>query len=228
MRIKPIFEENEDGELVVNRVEAKRIPEYKVLFDRCKPEVGDPEKKKRLRAMRELYYIYLVLDPRSIYYVLPLPQRKVKALQDIPTPEDLPIKEDNAVKAAMDRYEEDITLHPTANAYLASERNLHSLSEDLNITSQAIQDLKSILMIRHKALINDSTNGLTNSEVITLGQEMLGIATNISKLQSDIIKITKDLPNITKTVKELAAAYAEESGKNIEVVGGGTLGNRER
>jgi hypothetical protein len=48
------------------------------------------------------------------------------------------------------------------------------------------------------------------------------------KLQMDSTKIIKDLPNVTKTVKELAAAYAEESGKNIEVVGGGQLNSRER
>lgn len=228
MRIKPIFDVDENNDFIINKPEAKRIPEYAALMKRCKPEVGDQEVKKKLRAMRELYYIYLILDPRSIYYVLPLPTRKVKALEDIKTPEDLPIKEDDLVKAAMERYESDIMLHPTANAYLSSERNLHSISEDLHSSSKSIQDLKAILKNKHTQLIEEDNGHLNSIDMLTLGKEIVAITEAITKLQSDILKITKDLPNIVKTVKELAAAYAEESGKNIEVVGGGLLGSRER
>lgn len=227
-RITPIFGIDIDNELVINRPEARRIKEYAALFKRCVAEVGDVENKKKRRAMRELMYIYLTRDPRSIYYVLPLSQRKIKAIEDINAPATFPIKEDDVLIAAIQRYEDDLLLHPTANAYLASERNLHSISEDINMIGKILQDLKATLLERSNKLEEDSNNHLTQTEVLTISKEIASIINEMIKLQMDSTKIIKDLPNVTKTVKELAAAYAEESGKNIEVVGGGQLNSRER
>lgn len=221
-----IFELDAEGQLVINKPEIRKIKEYADILKRDKGSPADWDGKKKLKSFAELLYIYLILDPRSMFYVLPLSERRIKAKELVGLPD---LREDDVIKAAIIRYEADMRLNSSANSYLAAERFLYSTSEDIHKNIELIQELKKQSDELSSKLLpeNGDKSTLGDMEKITFSKELAGVISQIVDIETKIEKIISKLPNMTTITRELAIKYAEEGGSFKAVVGGGTLGNRE-
>lgn len=207
---------NKDKELEINKLEVKKVPEYKALFDR------DKGKENMLLACAELFYIYYIYDIRSKYYNLPLEEKKKKAKEDSGLPTKW--KEDEKVEDASIRYQEDFKLSSIGNAYAVAERTSYSIAEDTNVILDNVLSLKQEAQKKLNKIKSDNIGDL---EKTTITNEYLAIISNIIKLQKDILANIKEFKGLNKIVKDLAIEFAEDGGSLKLVVGGGDLGNRE-
>lgn len=224
MSLSVLFMMNEHNDLVVNKAEAKKIKEYATLFARDKGSTGDSVGKLKLVACAEIYYIYLVYDVRSIYYNLPLDERKMNAKRDSKLPSNW--KEDEELNAAVIRYKEDFKLSATGKAYVSAERAYYSICSDTEDLQDNIIELKALMKVRLNKLTADK-NKPTDLEAVTITKEVGNIMAEIIKNQEAIIKNVKTYSALGNTVKELATKFVTEGGNLRMVVGGGVLGNRE-
>lgn len=208
---------NKDKELEINKPEVKKIPEFKVLFERDKGN-----KAAQMLACDELLYIYLVYDIRSKYYNLSLENKKIKAKQDAKLPEKW--KEDDKLEEAVIRYKEDFKLSSTGNAYAVAERAAYVLAEDTNIMLDNILKLKIEAQKKLNQIESEKLGNLETPDVIN---QYLNIVSTIIKLQKEIMTNIKEFKNTNKTVKDLAIEFATEGGNLKLVVGGGTVNRRE-
>jgi hypothetical protein len=219
---------NVNGDLEINKPEARNVKAFNTLIRRDRGSIGDSEGKIKKRANAELLYIYLVYDPRSMFYNLPLKFREQKAIEYTGLPSDW--KPDEAIDIAISTYlNEYAKLSPIANAYYAAERALFNTAEDVHDIQENIGYYKLLAKKVNKVLMEESSQGVKigNTELITNLKEATAILSALTKLQSDSIKIINDLPKVEQTVKELLGKYAEEGGNVKSIVGGGELGNRE-
>lgn len=79
-----LFTLNENYYPVINKPDVMLIKEFKELFDqeRCKGVKGDSKGTLKFRAFRELAYIYLVYDWKTVYAEYSLAEKKEAALLD--------------------------------------------------------------------------------------------------------------------------------------------------
>lgn len=223
-----LFNLNIDGELEVNKPEARKIKEYANLFIRDKGSQGDYDGRKKLVACAEIYYIYLVYDVRSIYYNLDKDEKALLAKKDAGLKEDW--KEDNTVKEAIKRYKEDFKLTSGGIAYVVAERGYYSTVKDVEYMQDSLIEIKKLLKSKVKALNLDNPNvqaKLGDLETNTMINEINILINSMSKTQKEIMNNISNFPNLAKDVKTLAIKFAEEEGGMKTVVGGRTLGNRE-
>lgn len=217
---------NSTKELEVNRLEATKIDEYQVLFNRDKGSKGDASGRRKLIASAELYCIYLVYDVRSIYYNLPMKEKKAKARKDAKLPDNW--KEDKEFEQAVERYIADFKLTATGSAYAVAESAYYNIAKDTEGYQQEIASLKELLQERINKLKGKKAEKLGDMELVTVVGELQGCLTAIVALQKDVINnVIKNFSPLGKTVKELASAYIEEGGTSRIPVGGGEIGNRE-
>lgn len=221
--INTLFILSVDGELEVSKPEAKSIPAYKALFDRDKGSIGDSDGRKKRIACAEIKYIYLVYDVRSIYYNLPLNEKKSKARANVGLPDNW--KEDEVLEIAKEQYLADFQLTGAGKAYFVAERGYHSLASDCALIQDTIVELKALLISRVKTL--ESNKKLGAVELQTVVEETNNVMSEIVKLQDNLMKNIEKFDKIGQTVKQLAAKFAEEGGNLRTPVGGGELGNRE-
>ena len=207
--VQTLFFLNDDGELEVNKPEARKIAEYAALLARDKGSPGDSEGRKKLIACAEIYYIYLVYDVRSIYYNLSLPEKQELARKDAGLP-DTWKGEDELLKAAINRYLLDFKLTAAGKAYLVAERGYHTLASDAELLQETI--------VNHKYLL---TKILAKVDKQSQGQpqeiELLGSLKEAKLLMEEIVNIQKNLltniekfPKLGETVKTLASKFSEE------------------
>ncbi len=227
MSANVLFIINTSGDFEINKVEAKRIEEYNALIIRDKGGVfkGDYDGRRKLVASSEIYYIYLVYDPRSIYYNLPINERRLKARKDAELPEKW--KEDELVLAAIVRYQYDFKLSAAGQAYVVAEKAYHTIAKDTEELQDDLINIKQILRSLSRKLETKGPTSLGEGELITTTQQINAIIGEISKTQKDILTNISGFAKLQATVKELATKFADEGGSMKIPVGGGTVGNRE-
>lgn len=101
-----LFTLSESYNPVINKPDVFLIKEFKDLFDpeRCKGVKGDSKGTLKFRAFRELAYIYLVYDWKTVYAEYSLAEKQEAALLDSEIePEWL---DDPLFKAAVKKYQE--------------------------------------------------------------------------------------------------------------------------
>jgi hypothetical protein len=211
-----------NGILEINKPEAREIPEYKALIVRDKGTEGDSEGRKKQGAMRELLYIYLILDPRSMYYNLSKEERKELAKAHCKFPDNW--KPDELMQDAAKRYKKDMVLTGTGKAYVAAEQALFSVSSDAEFFQEQIDQYKHMLAKRNKLVLGgnlgETEKTATMAEISALMQDMIN-------LQDKLLKNIDKIPKLQETVTTLLNKYMEEEGGKKAVYGGGSLGNRE-
>jgi hypothetical protein len=224
-----IFSINERGLLEINKPEAREVPEYKALIARDKGSEGDADGKKKLKAFLELLYIYLILDPRSMYYNFSIQERREKAVKHcgLKSGTKAEWKEDDLIRQAMIRYEMDLKLDSTANAYLAAEKNLHNTAESIHDIQNSLADLKRQTKNFINKLSIQGEGGLGDVERINNITQVNALLNEMIKIQLDTNKIIKELPNMDEIKNKLYASYAETGGSKKLVIGNRELGNRE-
>ena len=100
-----LFTLSENYNPIINKPDVFLIKEFKDLFDpeRCKGVKGDSKGTLKFRAFRELAYIYLVYDWRTVYSEYSLKEKQEAALLDSEVePEWL---NDHLFKAAVAKYQ---------------------------------------------------------------------------------------------------------------------------
>ena len=217
-----LFALNKTGELEVNKPEAKSIEEFKVLFDRDKGSKGDLSGAKKALACAELHYIYLTTDVRSIYYNLPLLERKPLAIKDAKLPSNW--REDKELINATEKYKEMFSLTAAGNAYITAEKAYFTITRDTAELQEELIELKSLLQSVSK---RTKAKRVGDTEVMTAASEAIAIISAMAKIQKDIIANIKTFSDLGNSVKILAAKFIEEGGNMKVPVGGGEIGNRE-
>lgn len=214
-----LFIINSNKELEVNKPEVKKIIEYKSLFDRDKLS-GE---KKGVIACAEIYYIYLVHDIRSLYYNLPIEEKKIKAKKDAKLPEKW--KEDEKIEDAVIRYKEDLKLTAAGNAYVVAEKAYYVMAEDTNTMLDNVLKLKQEAQKRLSKI--ESSVSMGDMEFASTVNEYLAISSSITKVQKEMRENIKDFKNMGQAVKDLALKFTEEGGNLKTPVGGGEINPRE-
>lgn len=218
-----------DGQLVVNRIEAKKIQEYEALFRRKQIVPQDPTGTKGYVASAELYFIYLMYDVRSLYANLPQNARYENAVRDAGLPDKW--KLDSVVNEAILRYQSDFKLSAAGSAYVVAERSYFNMTQDAMNMLEDIIELKLEAEAKIKKFRGSRTsksmlsnNDKESSEFL---REYMMILSDMSKVQKELAALIKTFPEQDETVRKLANKFAKEGGKMKTVVGGGELGNRE-
>lgn len=101
-----LFTISESYNPIINKPDVLLIKEFKDLFDpeRCKGVIGDSKGTLKFRAFRELAYIYLVYDWKTVYSEYSLSEKREAALLDSEV--DPSWLEDPLFKAAVRKYQE--------------------------------------------------------------------------------------------------------------------------
>lgn len=215
----------EDGDLIVNREEARKIKEYRDLFTRDKGSEGDSDGRKKYIACAEIYYIYLLHDPRSIYYNLSREEVEVKARKDAKLPDNW--VEDEVLQKAIDRYKEDFKLTSQGRSYIVAEKAYHTTIRQVEFMQETLASVMNDL--EKKALAYRKITSKKDREMETNTQlsEVLSFISEATSIQSKLMKNIGEFDKLGKTVSELSEKFALEGGNLKIPVGGGELYNRE-
>lgn len=205
-----IFKITADGGITLNKDELRGNDIFRKF-------IGN--KKENLQDMM---YIYLMGDPRSMYAHLPPADKQERIRRHINR--DASWSPAPMLKGAVDEYVRLIETTPTGKSFLAANKNLYNIGEDLNTIADSTAYLKSLLQAKIALLESDT---LGDVEIITLAKECKGLLKEITNLQKETQKIIKELPDMIKTVESLASSWANEGNGTKEIYGGGQLNSRE-
>jgi len=211
------------GDLEINKLEVKKIPEFKVLFDRDKGSTGDSAGTKKYIACAEIYYIYLVYDIRSLYYNLPIEEKKVRARKDAKLPDNW--KEDKAFDKAIEVYKDAFKLSAAGNAYIVAEKSYYFVTRDAAEMQDSLMDMKEQLThVIKKIKVTPKSKDI---EVVGLLGDATALIANMAKTQKLLIDAIKTFKDLGENVKTLSYKFMEEGGNIKTPVGGGELNSRE-
>lgn len=217
-----IFILNGDKELEINKYEAKKIPEFKVLFNRATPLISDPTGSKGHLACAELYYIYIVYDIRSLYFNLDIEERKIKARSEAGLPPQW--KEDKDLANAVKAYQEVFKLNSSGKGYTSAERSYYMLADDTDLILDEMTELKA--MLRKRSAVTRRQR-IGDQELMTAANEYATIVSALAKAQKEVMDNVARFGKLGDSVKELAQKFIESGGNLRTPVGGGELGRRE-
>lgn len=211
-----LFIIDDDDNFIINKPEVREIKEYKAILER-------DTKRTKFESYKELLYIYLMLNPASIYKDLPVEERMDKVIahcnfEDVLwTPDELVIK-------AMVRYEKvDLKLDGLMYSYLSARRTLYSYGKDIDYLNARNES------IRQKITNIDTQINRTNIEQEIQEFEMVknNLVDSLIANNEKASKMIQNLPKAHDVVEEIYKKVAEESAKKDNIYGGGSLGNRE-
>ncbi len=223
--INQLFQLNYDLELEINKAEARKILEFKVLMVRDKGSEGDSDGRKKYIACAEIYYIYLVYDVRSIYYSLPMHEKKEKAKKDAKLPDEW--KEDIEIVNAINMYKECFKLTGAGRAYVAAEKAYMSITIDTEEMLDAIEKYKQLLKPIDAKIEAMTKTESPRLELTSRVNEANALIEAITALQQKVVNNIEKFPKLQKIVEDLARKFMEEGGSMKLVVGGRTTYNRE-
>lgn len=203
-----IFKVSETGTLIINKDEIRGIKEYEDII-------------KEKDAFKLLLYIYMVADPKSLLYVLDKKEKERRAKIDCKL--EAKWKPTLKVLNAIKKYKIDLELSSAAKSYIAADRALYALGEDVEYIQEQVNYIKKLTDKKLKVLTSKETLELEEVSLINELNSLLGQAiANQDRLITNINK----LPKLKDTVDDLMAKYTQQEGKKT-VYGGGNLGNRE-
>lgn len=225
-KIRALFILSSSGELEINKPEARRVPEFKALFDRDSGSKGDYDGKKKYIACAELYYIYLVHDIRSLYSNEDIDARKEKAKRDAGLPSNW--KEDSVLASAVEAYKEHFKLSADGSAFITAERLYYTAAKDVEYMIDATIELKSLLYsVMNRLKPSAGKTKLGDVETLTLAKEAQGLIKEIASNQKSMIDTAKTFDSLSKLVNQLALNFLASEGSLKTPVGGGELNERE-
>lgn len=205
-----IFKIAADGSISLNKEELRGNDIFKKF-------IGNKKEN-----MQDMMYIYMMGDPRSKVSHLPPAEKQKEVIKAI-NRDDL-WQPAPMLRSAVEEYSRIIALTPTGKSFLASNKALYTIGEDVNSIMDTNNYLKSLLRAKIAVLETD-TLGLI--ETLELVKECKSLLSEILKQDKNVQAIIKDLPSMNKTVKELADAWANEGNGTKAVHGGGEINSRE-
>lgn len=212
--------------LTINRLEAWLVPCFRKLQEREKEfelQVEKGTKSLITRACRELMYVYLVEDPRSSLAAIDEEDRKRRAKGLSLLPDNY--KEDKLVKEARAYYKNVcLSISTTGKAFITASKTYQALSESLDETQERLSFLRTQASDKMNTVLDSITGTDTKDMEITA---ILATEKSIKDLQDSLVKTLTQLPVMEETVEKLKNKWAMELGKQKELFGGRTKGNRE-
>lgn len=220
-----IFLLNNDLELEINKPEARKIPEFKVLIERDRGSAGDSDGRKKYIACAEIYYIYLVYDVRSIYYFIPMVEKKERAKKDAKLIDGW--KEDQDIINAINAYKESFKLTAAGRAFVSAEKAYMSFTIDTEDMLNAIEKYKELLKVVDMKIDAMTKTESPKMDLTSKINEAQALMEQITTLQHKVVTNIEKFPKLQKIVKDLAETFAKEGGSMKLVVGGRETFNRE-
>lgn len=222
MENRELFSIDENGLLIINRVEARQIKEFKEILSNDKGSEGDYDGRKKYYAFKEFMYIYHMASPKSIYRDLPDKARKVRAILEAGLGKEW--KETQLIKDAVQEYKNVFALSGSEHAYFNASKGLYSIGEDIALFNEANARTRDKI----KKLKLDVENGNDTPDQLEQKEYMLDKLTeNLSKNTQEVIKLSSILPSAYKALEDLYEKMRKESEGKKKIFGGGEVGNRE-
>lgn len=212
-------------QLNINKIEVWTIPAFATLQKRHKSLKGlTPVREGELLvpASRELLYVYLMEDPRSILYAQEEDSKRQKAIRMSALPREY--TEDAVVLEARKIWRKLLKLTPNGKSFITASKTFNAISESLEETQEHLSFLRKTMSSRISIIKDDATTDSTKDLELT---NALAVLKQIKDTQADIIKNLERLPNLSDIVEKLKATWASELGNQKLLVGDRKLGNRE-
>jgi len=221
MENRSLFILDQDSkELIVNRLEAKKVPEFLKLFKRDMKRKGDTQGREKKQFNREMLYIYLITDPKSIFRDLSNKEKKYQARRFAEL--DTLWKEDLSVKAAIVKYEELLMLTGIEVAYYNASKGLYSIGQDLDLFNEANERARG--KIRE---LNGELDMGTPDEIERVEAQLNSLIEVLSSNTQEVIKLSTLLPKAYQGLEDLYDKMMKEKQGKKKLYGGGELGSRE-
>ena len=222
MENRGLFSVDDDGLLIINKVEVRKIKEFRIILERDKGSKGDSEGKKKYQAFKEFMYIYLIADVKSIYRDLPIEERKDRAKRKAELEDDW--KEDSSIKDATKVYERIPKLTGSEHAYYNASKGMYSIGEDLKLFNKAnARTRKKIEKLELEMEDDDITPDQLESKEYMLDK----LTENLSKNTQEIVKLSNLLPKAYEGLEGLYEKMRKEQEGKKKLYGGGEVGRRE-
>lgn len=211
-----LFIIDEDGNLIINKNELTNIPEYRNILNRKNKD------KTKYKSFQELLFIYLMMNPNSMYMDLPEADRMARVIahcgfEDTWTP-------DLVVLDAMERYREDLKLDALIYAYHSSRQGIYAMSSDINLIGDINEGIRTKIK-EDKAIINsDEYNEMDKQEARLRLQNNTDLLINNNE---KVMKLNDKYPKALDTTEILYKKMINKRDEDSKVYGGGKLGNRE-
>lgn len=208
-----------NGELQIDKEEARGIKEFATILSRRKTCKGDHDGRKKVMATKELIYITFMADYSTYHSAFIGEERHRKAKNDADLPKNW--KPDDEVNEAITKYKEILNEYsPTANI-------LNTVEQGLMMSSEAVKGY----IHQMKAAIEASHNMMKKLKQDKDSMEVIAaMQTTNSLVQSsikDILGISKELPKALKQMRELKEQVKLERSEAKQLTGGKRKGNRE-
>jgi hypothetical protein len=212
------------GTLEINKKEARQVPSFRTIVERDKggKVYGDPDGRKKYFAFKELYYIYIYVDPFSMYSILNDTRRHKQALESSGLIEFEDWKPDTVVKQAMEDYLKHVPLSPIAHAFINARKALYNIGEDLKLFNDYADELRE--KIKDVKVDLDSED---ESERQKAKSNLKDYIKQLGNINNEVLKTTNDLPERLNSLEKLKIKLSEEDNEREEIVGGGLIYNRE-
>lgn len=212
-QLEKLFIPQENGDIIVNKIELGRHPLLKPLIAKVKSK----------EQVDKLMFVYLMSDIGSMYNHLSGDElfQAVKnhfGYDDIwkPSPD---------MMVAIEAYSDLTSLSATGRTYKTTLKAVYETGKDLERQQDMIILLKGQLETRINNVKNNSS--FTESEKMENIKEARAYLSELASAQKDLIKNIREIPTLIDLTKSLAIKFAEENSTAQEVHGGGTIGNRE-
>lgn len=222
MENRELFSIDENGLLIINRIEARQIKEFKEILSNDKGSEGDYDGRRKYQAFKEFLYIYHMASPKSIYRDLPDKARKTRAILEAGLGKDW--KESQLIKDAVQEYKNVFALSGSEHAYYNASKGLYSIGEDIALFNEAnARTREKIKKLKLEIEIgNDTPDQLEQKEYL-----LDKLTENLSKNTQEVIKLSSVLPSAYKALEDLYEKMRKESEGKKKIFGGGEIGNRE-
>lgn len=215
----------ENNILSFNKEEAREFPAFKEIIIRDKGSEGDSQGRKKIQAFKELFYIYLVYNPSSMFRELPDKARKLAAKNHVGLEDSW--EEDEAIKNAIKEYIKALDYSSLYYSYVNANRSIYGVGEDLNFYNNRRNKIREDIVAAEKELSDIPRDPEFKEQRQIIEEEVDKLLFKLERAGESILNISNKLPKAFEEIKKLGEQLALEEGSGSEIRGGGKLGNRE-
>lgn len=209
----------ENDILIIDKTETRAIPEFRAILERDKGSKGDVDGRKKYRAFKEFYYIYLIADYESWISRGGYNDKEKHKLAIKDTGLEDNFKADDEIKAAINKYSE------VQVAMLPALSTLSTIIKGLKVAdkiSQSIIDNIENVMETH-AIKKQAAIG--TGEPLSAGDDLI-IAQNLVAQLNQLMDISNKIPKTITTLEAIEDRLAKDKSGTSLGRGGKEIGNR--
>lgn len=216
MEDRGLFSINNEGLLIINKLDVRQIKEFRSILMKDKSV-------KKTYAFKEFMYVYHMADNKSIYRDLGKDEKKIRAKKEAKL--DPKWVEDNLVKEAILQYPVIMGYTGSEFAYINASRGMYSVGKDLELFNKAnARFRKRITDIEFE--IEDGES-LTPDELESKEDQLNKYTEYLSKNTQQVVKLSGLLPKQYQALDDLYDKMMKDQEGKKKIFGGGEVNNRE-